>query len=127
MNETVLRSEKLYRVIKRSRPDTIDQDVPTSALFRRDDGVSVDRDGDRPEDEIIACFKDRFGPRFTGLVRVGADVCIDNDMAVIPDHDYHAEIFDNLQKEPLSQLKALILADSCKIVTLDTDVVCATT
>lgn len=43
-------------------------------------------------------------------------------MAVIPDHDYHAEIFDNFQKAPLSQLNALILADSCMVVTFERDV-----
>lgn len=115
-----MRNEKLYRVIKRSQPDTIDEcGIPTSALFKQDNGVSVDRDGNRPEPEIIECMKNSFAERFKGLVSVGADVCIDNEMAVIPDHDFHAEIFDNLKKDPLSQLKTLILADSCRIVTLD--------
>jgi len=123
MNKTVERSEKLYRVIKRSQPDTInEQGMPTSALFKQDNGVSVDRDGGRSESEIIYCFKNKFSARFKGLVRVGANICIDHNMAVIPDHDYHAEIFDNLQKTPLSQLNALILADSCIVVALERDV-----
>lgn len=46
MENTVQRDEKLYRVIKRSQPDTVDENGhPTSALFKQDDGVSVDRDG----------------------------------------------------------------------------------
>lgn len=118
-----MRSEKLYRVVKRSQPDTIDEHGnPTSALFKQDDGVSVDRDGGRLESEIIDRFKEYFGQRFKGLVRVGADVCLDNDMAVIPDHGYHAEIFDDCQKTPLSQLKALILADSCRVVAFESNI-----
>jgi len=113
----------LYRVVKRSQPATIDElGNPTSALFKQDDGVSVDRDGGRLETEIIDRFKGCFGQRFKGLVRIGADVCIDNDIAVIPDHGYHAEIFDDYQKTPLSQLKALILADSCKVVAFESTV-----
>lgn len=42
--------------------------------------------------------------------------------AVIPDHDYHAEIFDDFQKTPLSSLKALVLADSCKAVTFESNI-----
>lgn len=113
----------MYRVVKRSQPDTIDEHgKPTSALFKDDNGVSVDRDGERSEPEVVDRFKNFFGQRFKGLVRVGADVCIDNNMAVIPDHGYHAEIFDDFQKTPLSQLKALILADSCRVVTFENNI-----
>lgn len=123
MNKTVVRNEILYRMVKRSQPDTIDKyGKPTSALFKDDKGVSVDRDGGRDESEVIDRFKHDFGPRFKGLVRVGADVCIDNDMAVIPDHDYHAEIFDDFEKTPLSPLKALILADACKLIAFENTV-----
>lgn len=123
MDKTVVGSETLYRVVKRSQPDTMDEyGNPTSALFKDDNGVSVDRDGGRFEPEVIDRFRDFFGQRFKGLVRVGADVCIDNNMAVIPDHGYHAEIFDDFRKTPLSQLKALILADSCKIVIFENNI-----
>lgn len=124
MDKTVVvRSEILYRVVKRSQPDTIDEHgKPTSALFKDDSGVSVDRDGGRSEPEVVDRFKNFFGQRFKGLVRVGADVCIDNNMAVIPDDGYHAEIFDDFQKTPLSQLKALILADSCRVVTFENNI-----
>ena len=46
-------------------------------------------------------------------------------MAVIPEttsNIYHAEIFENEMKEPLSQLKALILADESKMVVYDSNV-----
>ena len=103
-------------MIKRSQPDAMDENgYPTSALFKQENGVSVDRDGRREEEEVIKKFKDRFDKRFKGLVKVGAEVCIDNNMAVIPETSnniYHAEIFDNEDKAPLGNLKALILADS---------------
>ena len=98
---------------------------PTSALFKQDNGVSVDRDGNRSEDIIIKKFKERFDIRFKGLVRVGADVCIDNSMAVIPETSsnvYHAEIFENEDKVPLGQLNALILADNSEVVVYESEV-----
>lgn len=126
MEAVVQRSEILYRVIKRSQPDTIDErGCPTSALFKQEDGVSVDRDGNRVESEIVETFKSRFDKRFKGLVKVQANVCLDNNMAVIPEttnNIYHAEIFENEMKEPLSQLKALILADESKMVVYDSNV-----
>ena len=75
MEETVQRHELLYRVIKRSQPDSMDEKGrPTSALFKQDNGVSVDRDGDRDEKIIIKTFKERFDKRFKGLVKVKANV-----------------------------------------------------
>lgn len=126
MEAVVQREEILYRVIKRSQPDTVDNNGhPTSALFKQEDGVSVDRDGERRESTIIETFKNRFEKRFKGLVKVQASVCIDNAMAVIPEtksNIYHAEIFENTNKEPLTQLKALILADSSEMVVYDSSV-----
>ncbi len=126
MEETVQRNELLYRVIKRSQPDSMDEKGrPTSALFKQEDGVSVDRDGERKEKVIIKTFKERFDRRFKGLVKVGANVCIDNSMAVIPETSsniYHAEIFENEGKVPLGQLKALILADSSDVVVYEPEV-----
>ncbi|BDZ77062.1 hypothetical protein [Claveliimonas bilis] len=126
METVVQREEILYRVIKRSQPDTVDNNGhPTSALFKQEDGVSVDRDGERRESTIIETFKNRFEKRFKGLVKVQASVCIDNAMAVIPEtksNIYHAEIFENTNKEPLTQLKALILADSSEMVVYDSSV-----
>lgn len=126
MEETVQKNERLYRVIKRSQPDSMNENGrPTSALFKQDNGVSVDRDGERREEVIIKTFKDRFEKRFKGLVRVGADVCIDNKMAVILEttsNIYHAEIFENRNKDPLGQLKALILADNSEVIVYEQDV-----
>lgn len=121
MDKVVKRNEMLYRAVKRSQPDTINEDgSPTSALFKQDNGVSVDRDGGRTEDEIVETFESRFTTRFKGLFRVGANVCLDHSMAVIPadkTNEYHAEIFDDFNRTPLSSLNALILADAAQVVT----------
>ena len=99
MEETVQENELLYRMIKRSQPDSMDEKGrPTSALFKQDDGVSVDRDGERTEEVVIKAFKDRFEKRFKGLVRVGADVCLDNNMAVIPETNCQG-LFNHFHKE----------------------------
>lgn len=118
--EKVQKTEQLYRVVKRSQPDALNAEgKPTSALFKQDDGVSVDRDGGRLETIIIDRFKKSFNARYKGLTKVVAKVCLENDMAVIPaptENPYHAEIFENVDKEPLSQLKALILADNAEVI-----------
>lgn len=118
--EKVQKTEQLYRVVKRSQPDALNaEEKPTSALFKQDDGVSVDRDGGRLEVIIIDRFKKSFNTRYKGLTKVAAKVCLENDMAVIPaptENSYHAEIFENVDKEPLSQLKALILADNAEVI-----------
>ena len=56
-------SEMLYRVVRRSDPDGFIHGRPTAALFMDEKGVSVDRDGERCEQEIIETFKKRFGKR----------------------------------------------------------------
>lgn len=44
--EKVQKTEQLYRVVKRSQPDVLNAEgKPASALFKQDDGVSVNRDG----------------------------------------------------------------------------------
>ena len=46
-------------------------------------------------------------------------------MAIIPETSsniYHAEIFENENKVPLGQLKALILADSSDVVVYESEV-----
>lgn len=125
MNDVVTCEETLYRVIKRSQPSALDEDgKPTSALFKQENGVSVSRDGGRSLPNILAALHEKFAPRDKGVISVGAGVCISYHMAVIPDMDnkadpYHANIFDNFDRDPVSQLHALILADNAVIVTYD--------
>lgn len=126
MNKVVTPGEKLYRVIKRSQPDSMQPNGrPSSGLFKQKNGVSVDRDGCRTESEIIQTFRERFTKRYKGLVRVGANICLDNDMAVIPDDSeniYHAEIFNDTARTPLSSINALKLADASYVVQYDISV-----
>ena len=57
--EKVQKTEQLYRVVKRYQPDALNAEgKPTSALFKQDDGVSVDRDGGRLETIIIDRFNE---------------------------------------------------------------------
>lgn len=120
MNERVTRDELLYRVVKRSCPDAISEDGhPTPALFKDDAGVSVGRDGDRAESAILTSFRSIFQARFRGLVKVCAAVCLDHNMAVIPEptsDEYHAAIYNDFQQTPLNPLNALILADAAEVV-----------
>jgi len=126
MEKRVVANEELYRLVKRSQPDTIDMNGrATSALFKQNDGVSVDRDGGRIEESIVNTFRSRFEKRFKGLVRVGAGVCIDNSMAVIPEpqsNEYHAEIYDDFDKTPVNNINALILADNAKVIVYENNV-----
>ena len=63
-NGVVLDNELLYRVIKRSRPDCINSKGEVSpALFKDKDGVSVDRDGDRTETEVISFIIENTFPK----------------------------------------------------------------
>lgn len=130
MEASVQRNEKLYRIVKRSKPDTLDaKGHPTSALFKDDVGVSVDRDGGRTEDRVLLDFRARFEKRFKALVRIYAAVCFDNEMVVCPapsmNNIFHAEIYDALdieRQKPLSQLEALILADQSVVVAFDENI-----
>ena len=116
----------LNRVIKRNAFQAIDKNGNiTSALFKQVNGVSVSRDGNRKEEEIVEKLKGQFGKRFKGLAKLKAKICLNNRMAVIPevqDDKYHASIYENVNKEPLSDINALILADNSKIVCYDKNV-----
>ncbi|MCD7842873.1 MAG: hypothetical protein LUG56_10440 [Lachnospiraceae bacterium] len=103
-----------------------DHGNPTSALFKQENGVSVDRDGGRKENAVIRTFRERFSKRFKGLAKVQASVCLQNDMYVLPeptrDNIYHASIYEDENRLPLSQLHALILADHSEIVAFEPEV-----
>ena len=53
-------SELLYRVVRESDPVGFVDGKPTAPLFMDKKGASVDRDGERTEQEIIEKFKWRF-------------------------------------------------------------------
>jgi len=120
--EKVEKDELLYRAIKRSQPDAIDKkrNKVSSALFKDELGVSVDRDGKRAENIVVDSQKSYFAKRYRGTVRVMAEICLANNMAVIPEprdeNIFHASIYQDSNKNALSQLNALKLADAAEIV-----------
>ena len=115
-------SEILYRVVKKSDPDAFINGAPTAALFMDENGVSVDRDGGRLEENIIKKLRSRFGRRddYYTAVKIGAGDCRDVDTFPIPTgnhkNKYHAEIWDSEEKRLISLLKAIKLAKLCKKV-----------
>lgn len=120
-------SDKLYRGIKRSQPSFI---TPagniSSAMFKDENGVSVDRAMQRTENEAIERLKDSFGKRLKGVVSLSEKSVSDAAAVLIPapsrDNPYHAEIYKNIQKEMLTRVQQLILADSCSLIYIDDSV-----
>lgn len=121
MDTPILPDETLYRMVKRSRPDTMTEDGrPTAALFE-DVAVSVDRGGGRSDDAVLADMKGFFGPRLRALVKFGANLCFEKELTVCPaptkQDEYHAEIFQDAERKelPISMLNALFLADHADV------------
>lgn len=86
----------------------------------------MDRDGLRTDKNIICTFKGRLQNRFKGLVKLDADICLDNEIAVIPepsnDNPYHAALYDDCTKNELSALKSKIIADAAELIAWDESV-----
>lgn len=120
MESSVQRDERLYRAIKRSKPEWLNAGKPTSAMFKDTNGNSVDRDGARSMEEIIRYMQNgTFRKRLKGIVELQAGECMDTGAEVTPapseDNPYHANIF--LDKEEQKRtLQALMLADISKVI-----------
>lgn len=114
--------EMLYRAVRKSVPDAFIDGKPTAALFIDNSGVSVDRAGDRCEDEIVKSFVERFGKRddYGSCVKITAGEC--REIGTYPNpvgnkkNKYHAEIHESAEIKKISFLKALQLANQCKVV-----------
>ena len=125
-NGVVLDNELLYRVIKRSRPDCINSKGEVSpALFKDKDGVSVDRDGDRTETEVISfIIENTFPKRAKAVTMVSAKLCFEIELVVEPApslvNPFHANIFMDAD-ENKRNIQALKLADNCRLVYYDPD------
>jgi len=95
---------------------------PSSAAFK-DEGSSVDRDGDREQERIVERLDERFDETY-GIARMSADVCINRVDAHVepdplPDNPYHAEIYRSPDMERgLSSSTARTIAEACEMVRL---------
>lgn len=111
--------ELLYRMVKKSDPDSFIDGKPTAALFMDAGGASVDRDGGREEQEIVNKFKWRFrrNDDFKTAVKIGAGICrkIGTYPNPIGNHKnkYHAEIWESDKESLISLMKAIQLAEQC--------------
>ena len=119
--------DTLYRGIKRSQPSFIRPDgrSVTSALFKDANGVSVDRKMERTEDEALEKMKKYFETRLKGIVSL-SEMDVENVNAYLlpaptKNNPYHAEIYKNCNKEMLSNLQQLRLADSCRLIFFDNE------
>lgn len=124
MEKKINRDEKLYRAVKRSKPDWLTNGKPMPNMFKDEGGNSVDRDGKRDLDEIISFMKEVTfdNKRLKAVVELSAKQCIEADTIVEASptkiNPYHANIILS-DDEKISSLQALILADSCKLVFSD--------
>lgn len=115
-------SETLYRVVRESDPDGFVDGKPTAALFMDEKGASVDRDGERTEQEIIDKFKWRFikSNDYKTAVKIGAGECRSANTYSNPignkTNKYHAEIWDSEDEQFDILFKAILLAKMCKEV-----------
>ena len=125
LSKNIQDNEQLYRAVKRSRPDWLDGDnIPTSAMFKDDNGVSVDRDGKREEPEIFKFMREVSMPkRVKGIARLPASECREADARVesAPSevNPYHANIFLDSSDIRKSNIQALRLARASKLVFFD--------
>lgn len=124
MEDKVQKHEMLYRAIKRSKPEWLDDEgQATSYMFKDENGNSVDRDDKRSLEEIIQFMNNGvFKKRLKGVVEINAGVCMEIGTSVEPDpsdsNPYHANIFID-KDETVGNIQALMLADASKVVYMD--------
>ena len=120
-------SESLYRVVKRSRPDCITANRKVSpALYKDSNGVSVDRDGGRSEEEIVRFITEvTFPRRAKAIASLLVSTCygVGSRVEAKPSetNPYHANIYLDSDEEK-GNLQALQLADASQVIYFNEDV-----
>ena len=121
----------VYRVIKRSKPDTLKRKNGkivgvSSALFKDENGVSVDLKKERTEADAIEELKNFFKKRLKGIVSLSESDILDAEAILLPtpsdDLPYHAEIHKSYDEILLDDIQALQLADACTLILFDENV-----
>lgn len=121
-------TETLYRVIKRSYPNTVKIKNGkilgvSSALFKDANGVSVDLKMERSDSDVKKDLIDSFKVRLMGFVSL-SEKDVKNANALLhpcptKENRYHAEIHKNCNEILLDEEQALQLADNCTIEFFD--------
>ena len=121
MKTQIEQNEILYRAIKRSRPEWLNEGKPTPEMFKDNAGVSVDRGDNRSLHDVIAFMETGiFKKRLKGVASLSADQCMSEPYPTkvvadpSTDNPYHANIFLN-DDMGLMTLQAIKLANISKI------------
>jgi hypothetical protein len=108
--------EILYRAIHPHHWE-YDEDRPTSAAFKDKQGVSTDRDGERPHEECLAFLLN--GRENYGSCSIKAEEAKAIDVFLKPDklahNDYHSLILESETKIHISNAKAKQLCRTSKV------------
>lgn len=113
--------ELLYRAVVGPQFDLIEGGMLSPALFIDEKGLSVDRDGNRSEQEVVSSLRYRFrnAPYHAALRLKAGDCRADETYPVAignKRHIFHAEIHDSPTVVPISLLKALRLANRAQLL-----------
>ena len=121
--EDVEPQEELYRAIPK-KPQLWKEDVgrPSSAIFKDSKGVSVDRDGNRTEEQITNNLYKKLSQdkEIRAIIKIKAEECFELDANVISapldDDEYHALILNTPENPPLKSSIAKKLSKKSKVV-----------
>ncbi|APO46802.1 hypothetical protein BS614_24000 [Paenibacillus xylanexedens] len=123
MDPEIKREEILYRALK-PIPAWWKDDLPSSAIFKDSNGVSVDRDGGRSTGNITLNFESRMGKEnLRAIAIIKVEDCLDNDTVVlhkpVEDNEHHAEIHSSHDKVELTRGQARKLFKCCDFIYFD--------
>jgi len=127
-SETVDDDEELFRGIPPVPSHwKTSEDRPSSAVFKDKNGLSVDRDGDREDDQIVSVLEDRWSKNH-GAVAVTAESCRETEAVPVGDpidgNPYHGLVYGSGEKHRNSDVsnrgptssQAYALIEACRYV-----------